>query len=287
MNKAKIFGFVFSAFVVVLLLMAGPAEGLSLKLGVNNVKPEKGDLVTFNAEVEITNSEFLSLEKLVLEMDGPEDVSCAFDVDGVALDGCKNIRITKTGESSSLYGYHYGYGYGVGKLVYKIEIDTSGLDTGSYSTSLKVKSSNQIYSIAGKEISVKSSSSKSSGGREVCRPEWSCSEWSGCSNGMQFRTCYRSLDYCQTEPQPAESRICLSEDLGKAVLSTASVIPEEKESVVSVDSLKSNWSFVVILLLMNCIITLTNIIVKVEGDRYEFARRRAARKRKMMPSKLS
>jgi hypothetical protein len=78
------------------------------------------------------------------------------------------------------------------------------------------------------------------------------------------------VNYCVAEEKPIEKRICLTEGEStneKLVLNSAreNILPSEtRESVVAPHvNFKEAGKFLIILLLMNCIVTTLNIIVKV------------------------
>ena len=274
MAKSKIFAVLFTALVIGLLVVAGPAQAFSLSLDVDKTRPEKGELVTFTAEINIESGETLPIELLILELNGPEKISCTFDVDGNPLTECRGIKIIKTQDSEYGYGYDYnfgyGYGYTEGKLSYSIELDTSYYKIGSYTTKLKVRIDDEIFSQQGSSIKIRPPEND---GR-YCYPEWSCDDWGPCINGFQYRTCYRNLNYCELEEKPEETRICLAEDNEKQKIILNNQIRGQSRATLTINGLdfKESGRFIIILLLLNCIITTLNLIVRVNELRTYKAR---------------
>jgi hypothetical protein len=77
-----------------------------------------------------------------------------------------------------------------------------------------------------------SSSSSSGGSGGGCLTNWTCSEWSSCSNGTQTRTCSKDLTYCYAGPQPEVTQNCgLSQPTGGNKNET--VIPIKYENALS------------------------------------------------------
>jgi hypothetical protein len=279
MAKNKILAATFTLFVIGLLIMSGPVEGLSLKLDANKLKVSQGNVLTFTAKVNIDSQETLPIDKLTLEMKGPETITCTFSPDGNPLDGCDGIIITKLNNAPYGYGYGYGYGYQNGELSYKVELNTKGHKTGIYTTELKIKSNDSFFSTTGKTITIKP---RNDGG-DVCAPEWVCADWSECSNNVQTRTCYRNINYCEIEEMPAESRVCLLDDGQNFDQSITLNNPTQLQEKTSFDITSNGFSdglrFIIILLLMNCIITTMNIIVKVQARYYRILRIRRFKKK--------
>ncbi|MBU0977722.1 MAG: hypothetical protein KKD18_04865 [Nanoarchaeota archaeon] len=275
MTTSKIFALLFTALVITLLVLSGPVQGFTLDLSANKVKTDKGDTVTFTAQIQIDQTEHLPIDKLILELSGPEKITCAFDKAGSPLDSCDNIKVSKIQDPGFSYGYDYNFGYGYGFasgiLKYKIEIDTKNLKLGTYTPLFKVKIGEEYFSQIGQDIKIIDGDND----KETCGLEWSCTSWSECSGGVQSRECYRNLNYCELSPRPETERLCLLEDGNNfddsVTLNTInpSTINSDNMSSLSLvsDKLNDGIRFIIILLLMNCIITTSNIIVKVQENR--------------------
>ena len=287
MAKRKILAFLFTALVIALLVFTGPVEGFTLGLTVNKEKPKQGETITFTANVNIEQKEYLPIDKLILELSGKDSIICTFDKNGLPLDSCKNVKVSKIQDPGFSYGYDYNFGYGYGfapgMLKYKIEINTNGLKAGTYTPTLKVKINDRIYSFTGKTITLRDNNNKI-----ICQPEWTCGAWSSCSAGYQFRECYRNINYCVAEEKPETERLCLadngqnfqSNELIKLDTTSKNLPPISRPAFSFTDNgFADGLRFIIILLLMNCIITTINIIIKIQESRTL-----ASRKPKRMPS---
>jgi len=161
--------------ILTMLLLAGPVQGFTLNLNLNDNSPTQGDKITFTAEIEIPSGGQLPIEYLILELNGIETLSCKFSPNGTILSVCKGITITQNSNSNSNYGYGYGYGYfnqnnnfgygygyQSGKLTYTITLDTNEYKTGTYATALKLKI-NSLFTQQGPPFTIEESSNDGSG----------------------------------------------------------------------------------------------------------------------------
>ncbi|MEI6731266.1 MAG: hypothetical protein WCK90_01155 [archaeon] len=139
--------------VVVLLIMAGPAQAFTLSFdGISNASPKQGEIISFIAKLSIESNEFMNLNPIDLYDDESGKTLCTFTPDGKNTTECVGIGITNLENGTSAngtgygYGYEYyqdyGYGYGPhtgynGNYVYNVTIDTSKLSTGTYNLILK------------------------------------------------------------------------------------------------------------------------------------------------------
>lgn len=276
MTKSKILALLFTGLVIILLLMSGPVEGFTLGLSVNKEKPKQGDVVTFTAEINVEQTERLPIDKIILELSGRENIACSFDKTGQPLDGCDNIKVTKIQDPGYGYGYDYNFGYGYGfapgLLKYKVEINTKKLKSGTYTSLLKVKINDQFYTQAGKTIVLKDDDQE----EDICSKEWTCTPWSSCSAGMQYKECYRNLNACEIEEMPEQERLCLLEDGTNFFneettelnsFDSSNIESENRASILFTNNgFSDGLRFIIILLLINCITTTLNIIVKVREN---------------------
>ncbi len=208
---------VLTAFVLVLLVLAGPAEAFSVSLDVDDSAPEKGEVVTYTAEVDMLDGEAARIDQIALELSGPESVKCVFDIEGNKIDGCSGATIRRVSAPSYGYGYAFGYGYGygyTGKVVYEIELDTGRRKIGRYDSKIIVTETGGKTSVkGGPQINIKEESRPSRQTKvniESCNTQWQCSDWSLCSSeGIQVRTCEKVTRYCSVvEPMPAVIQMC-------------------------------------------------------------------------------
>jgi len=241
--KTKVFSVLAVGLILTMLFLAGPAQGFVMNLSLNNTSPTQGDKVTFTAQIEIPSGEQLPVEYLILELSGPESVSCQFNPDGTIISGCKGITITQSSNSNFGYGYNYGYsnqnynwgygyGYQSGNLEYTITVDTSNYQTGTYSTGLKAMI-NSIFSQAGPTLNIEAKQS-SDGGGGGCLTTWECSDWSLCTDGEQFRTCEKKVQYCSASTQPELTQTCSqTEDLSYNEDGTIKLNDEQKDKTLN------------------------------------------------------
>src|SRR3989338_2614627 len=222
--KAKIMSSFITALILSLLVLLGPVEALSLNLSLNTSNVEKGQTVEFTADIDIDSSETLDIKEIILELSGPETISCKFSPEGDIISGCKGISISRISTSQFGYGYGYnfgygyGYGYNQGKLQYKITLDTSDYLAGTYTTILKANIANQSFSKSGSPLTINSpqtsqntnSNSNSDNGNDNdgCFTKWVCSEWSACVDGIQARTCEKEIKFCSASKKPETSQVC-------------------------------------------------------------------------------
>ncbi len=116
--------------------------------------------------------------------------------------------------------------------------------------------------------------SVSSRGAGYCATEWSCSEWSDCIDGVQFRECSFPEGFCEPdEPRPVEVRECSLEE--SPVVEEEPIVVEEEEerledvppvapiagAVVGVGGLVS-WLWLAVLLLFILILFLLFFLLR-------------------------
>src|SRR3989338_7631852 len=219
--KDKITAYILSTAIVVLLIIACPAQAFFLNLEANNSFVNQGETIAFTAEIEISSQEILPIDSLILNIQGPETMSCEFLPNGEKISTCAGITIIEIQDSPFGFGYGYGYyldesynfgyGYGYGysptsnKLIYEIKLDTSNLSPGNYASELSAKIKNKIFSKRGQEIAITQNSptlpiTQQSNSEGACRTDWQCSEWSSCSDGVKTRTCQKKIPLCYAPP---------------------------------------------------------------------------------------
>lgn len=296
-----------TVLVLALLILAGPVQGFTLNLSLDDSAPTEGDIIIFTAEIEIPSGERLPIDYLTLELTGPETASCQFNLDGTIISGCKGISIVLNQNSNFGYGYNYGYfgygynfgygyGYGTGKLIYTITLDTSNYTTGTYATKLKAKIGDNEFSQQGEQFTLSQRSTGAGGGTSggrSCETEWECSEWSVCVNGLQTRTCEKKINYCYAGEIPELERACnetfnpltdtnqKNQDQDEPI--NLDFERETEEPFVSritgavtgaVGSLNSKEGIVIIFLITSIVVAL-GIVVWIRAMRYRGMRRSA------------
>ncbi len=256
-NKKKkssnnILSFLITALVISLILIAGPAQALTLNLSANASSVSKGTNVELTADIDINSSETLNINEITLELSGPQSISCKFSPNGSIISGCNGLSILRTSNTNFGYGYGYnfnfgyGYGYTQGKLQYKITLDTSNLQAGIYTSNLIVKVANQIFSQQGSSLIInnpietnQNTNSNSDNNNNGCFTLWICSAWSSCTDSVQQRTCEKEIKYCAASKIPETSRQCTI-DLSQSNSNLNNDGKDIKDYEVSQDQLKAN-----------------------------------------------
>lgn len=145
-----------------------PANAFDLELSApSNANPEVGELVEFTAQLNIDTNERVPLENVQLYV---KNQLCTFHVNGTPISGCDNIQIQLLDSANYNVGnntfeyedddYDYGYGYGYegdAKIKYKITIDTTDLNPGTYKVYLKTEIGSDKFKSDKSEFKVKES----------------------------------------------------------------------------------------------------------------------------------
>ena len=115
--------------VILMLIIAGPASAVTMKVVIDNTTPTQGEEITFTVTTNLAeNDRFVPMTNLslVLTKDGSEVENVLFTPGGTLLSNSTGISITPikaAGSSDYGYGYgeavddYYGYGYGYGEAV--------------------------------------------------------------------------------------------------------------------------------------------------------------------------
>ena len=138
-----------TVFTIGIIAYSGPAKAFVINLVSDKSTINQGDSIKFNASVTVNSNENLPIDKLILELNGPETVNCEFAPNGAIISGCKGITIERLYGSDAVlgygygdyngYGYSFGYGYGYDKtLNYEITLITNNYIPGEYKTKLVV-----------------------------------------------------------------------------------------------------------------------------------------------------
>lgn len=161
-SEIKILAGLLSIIVITLLLLSGPIEAYQLSLELDDSSIVKGDEVTFTTGIKINSNEIIGIDYFSLELDGPTNKACKFNIDGSIKSGCSGITIEKLDtdeptETSEGYGYGYYSGYTNGELKYKITLDSGSYSKGTYLTKLKVITKDLTYiEIKGEDLEIRS-----------------------------------------------------------------------------------------------------------------------------------
>lgn len=171
MVKEKAFGFLITAVVIALLVVAGPVNALTLGLdGFRTTPYSFNDLVEFTGQIEVNSDELVDVKNVSVEVN--DVLVCTFDVYGNFLSNCsgfnvslisvpvagygygyQNFDIGWSGSNNSVNagnydGYGYGYGYGFSNdLEYNISIETPQdfFSNGNNRIKLVAQTSDQLF----------------------------------------------------------------------------------------------------------------------------------------------
>ncbi|MFA6023457.1 MAG: hypothetical protein WC781_05200 [Candidatus Pacearchaeota archaeon] len=136
--------------ILSLLIIAAPAQAFALSFVISDPYVSFGQTTEFTVSSKIGPNENIVINQFILNIYGPETITCEFLPDGTLLNDCDGITITPLQNinttNSSCYGYNgenncggYGYGYGYDSftnqtLAYKISFDTGSHKPGIYQT---------------------------------------------------------------------------------------------------------------------------------------------------------
>jgi len=229
-KQSNLLVIVLTISILSIIIITGPAKAFVLNLTSDKSSVTIGDSLVFNASISIVD-ESLPIEKIILELEGPENISCEFQPDSTILTGCKGISIKKITGDSSEYGYNYGYnegysydfgyGYGyLGDLTYEITLSTADYLTGEYKTKLVVPMDNKNFTKDGPTLNINAVVVSTTPNRHnsttrtvICTSaNWQCTDWSQCINGYETRICTNSNDNCLLYLIPNQTRTCLIEN---------------------------------------------------------------------------
>ena len=149
-RSAKIYSTLIAMLVIAIIMMAGPANAFILGLIIPDPSVDLGDIINFDASLEIENDEFFDIQKFVLTISGPIETTCEFDTDGAVLLGCEDMTIEQTSSANEDFGYGYGFTNGI--MSYNFNIDTSSYLPGTYETNLKVILSDGELEVQGSNL---------------------------------------------------------------------------------------------------------------------------------------
>jgi len=181
----RLFSIAITVMILGVLIFSGPANAFVLSIESSVEKATVGEIVNFSVSVDV-ESDLLPIDYLALELAGPQDIECRFQVDGTIISGCAGMKIdiiSNTGYSQGNlsgnydgdsynwgYGYGYGYGYEHGKgrtLLYSASLNTSGMLVGVYSTNFRAKISSDEFSRKGDDLTIESPISEGIGLRVI------------------------------------------------------------------------------------------------------------------------
>ena len=140
-KSIKILSVLTTITILLLLIMAGPAQAFTLWLISSDQFVRSGQKTNFFVSAKIESNEKMPITKFSFVLDGSEKISCEFSPNGTIISGCKGMTIKQISDTQMVgYGYCNGYGYGYndcftnGTLSFNITANTKNYKTGIYST---------------------------------------------------------------------------------------------------------------------------------------------------------
>jgi hypothetical protein len=106
-GSSKFISFGITSIILMLLIFTGPAQAFILNLNIQNPKVIVGETVSMEVSSEPENGENLILNKFILNINGPTNISCEFNSDAKIISGCEGISIIKIDNETRNYGYDY------------------------------------------------------------------------------------------------------------------------------------------------------------------------------------
>ncbi len=156
--KTKVISVVLTAFILVILILSGPANAFDLGFNISDISLTKGEKTTFDISLNLAETEILNVSSITLFLDGfkKNDYACKFNSDGTALSGCNGITIKKVvhnvTDAPDGYGYGYGYQSRTDKVSYLLTLDSAKFPSGKYKTEIEVKSGKNIVKTKGENL---------------------------------------------------------------------------------------------------------------------------------------
>ncbi|HRZ85602.1 MAG TPA: hypothetical protein P5277_02370 [Candidatus Paceibacterota bacterium] len=181
----KSISLLFGVTFIFLLIISAPAQAFIINLAIQNQYIELGKSTTFNVSTEVESNEKLNINKFIIEINGPTDITCEFLPDGTLLNDCEGISISVVSSGNlikndnqtygdtpaQISGYYsdycgeYGYGcagyggynsgysyYGKGILSYNVTFNSMGYSRGMYNTEFKMVVDGKEYKKDGKAL---------------------------------------------------------------------------------------------------------------------------------------
>ncbi len=157
-KKSIVSSALITVFIVIMLIISGPAQAVSVIISGLGGTYTKGNSINFTVSVNITDPDkYVPAANISLDVTGPVNLDRTFALNGTPILGDSAITITPVQvpqpdqhgygygygvDSRSGTGYHFGYGYGYGygngagggtvTYTYNVTIDTTSLPAGSY-----------------------------------------------------------------------------------------------------------------------------------------------------------
>ena len=125
---------IFTVLVISILVLAGPANALTLLLETQKEAVNQGSTAIFRAEIQ--DASLTEEDVLTFTLTGPHPITCTFNKDGKEISGCEDVKIHAKEKENN-----FGYGYGESKTYeFLIQVKTTGFEVGEYTPELSVDS---------------------------------------------------------------------------------------------------------------------------------------------------
>ncbi len=128
--KSHIIAGILTITVISLLIIIGPAQAFIVNMTIPNPIVLIGDAVSFIISASTEEGDNILSALFFLNITGPQNASCRFNVNGTPVSSCPGFSIVKLEGSDDIFGY--GYGYLTGNFKYNVTIDSGTLVPGRY-----------------------------------------------------------------------------------------------------------------------------------------------------------
>src|SRR3989344_1679157 len=134
LNITKAVSGIFTVLVISILVLAGPANALTLLLETQKEAVNQGSTAIFRAEIQ--EASLTDEDVLTFTLTGPHPITCTFDKNGEPISGCEDVKIHAKEKENN-----FGYGYGETKnYEFLVQVKTTGYEVGEYTPKLSVDS---------------------------------------------------------------------------------------------------------------------------------------------------
>lgn len=159
-KKLGVLAVLLTFFIIILLVLTGPAYALSMNLSSDKTDVKRGESISFDVDLNLDSNQYLDMGSITLVLEGPLHKECVFSKTGSIINGCDGVSsIVLVSKTNGSYGYGYGYGYGsFTDVKYRVVINTASYAAGTYITQIKALIGNSLYTKTGNSIVIRSTS---------------------------------------------------------------------------------------------------------------------------------
>ena len=157
-TKSHLIAGILTLTVISLLIFLGPAQAFIVNINISNPLVLIGDAVSFIISASTEEGDNISSALFFLNITGPQNASCSFNVNGTPIPSCPSFSIVKLEGSDDPFGY--GYGYLTGDFKYNVTIDSGILLPGRYNAEFialfdnSTKKSNVEFNIVNNSLEI-------------------------------------------------------------------------------------------------------------------------------------